>query len=576
MRVLINCHSMPLQIEGAGGAGKYIKALLPSLSKKCELHVICSPRNKSEYSVPNATIHAPGYPSGVWLANVAKNIDIFYDPQNGLNPKDLPPTLPTVVCVHDLQHKSAPQFFSAAEIDARNLEYGFAIGRADGLVAISEWEKSNFARYYGRTDAQVIHHAAYLYESHGNLKGIGEVAREDSDFYIYPAVGWPHKNHYRLIQAFLLFLRRYKLSRRLILTGTVSHSHSSQAWQELLSSSSISGSIEPVGLVSDEELAILFATCRGVLFPSLYEGFGIPVLDAMRFRAPILASHMTAIPEVGGDCISYFSDPMDAESMALDIERFDSNITESRLRLDEAEERAKEYSISSMVDSLLDLFGKVISAERTESTCNGPVVMLNNEARKRLTIIIDCTRNGVPAKKKLVEVLAGIPIFQLCRSTVDFVVVCSPSIREVCAIIDKDLSEDIRFVYHNNDVDTGFPNLWSKHIFEAGINSDYCLFLYFSDLKRLAASTIRKSIAHLDYCKDVLWMGIDAIEKTSAIKVGNAATNLEDRIEAYESYGVNGSAVYGNIFRVSMIEQHGIPGSTAFGSYFSSAAKSLL
>ena len=76
-----------------------------------------------------------------------------------------------------------------------------------------------------------------------------------------------------------------------------------------------------LGYVNDRELKALYENALGFIFPSLYEGFGLPVLEAMRAGCPVISSHAASLPEVAGDAALYF-DPGDVEDMARVIERF--------------------------------------------------------------------------------------------------------------------------------------------------------------------------------------------------------------------------------------------------------------
>jgi glycosyltransferase involved in cell wall biosynthesis len=82
------------------------------------------------------------------------------------------------------------------------------------------------------------------------------------------------------------------------------------------------------GFVEDPELAALYQSCLGLIFPSLYEGFGLPVLEAMALGAPVLCSNIASLPQIAGDAAVYF-DPRDPSEIAAAIERL---ATEGSLR----------------------------------------------------------------------------------------------------------------------------------------------------------------------------------------------------------------------------------------------------
>jgi glycosyltransferase involved in cell wall biosynthesis len=130
--------------------------------------------------------------------------------------------------------------------------------------------------------------------------------RPREPFLLYPAGRWRHKNHERLFEAFAL-LRRERRELGLVLTGY-------EAKGEL------PDGVEARGRVSDEELVELYRSAACLVFPSLYEGFGLPPLEAMACGCPVAVARATSLPEVCGEAAEYF-DPMSAQDMAAAIGR---------------------------------------------------------------------------------------------------------------------------------------------------------------------------------------------------------------------------------------------------------------
>jgi glycosyltransferase involved in cell wall biosynthesis len=121
-------------------------------------------------------------------------------------------------------------------------------------------------------------------------------------FLLYPANAWPHKNHGVLFEAFAL-LRRERPELRLVLTGA---GHDPAAAPP---------GVEVRGYVTQEELVELYRRAAAMVFPSLYEGFGQPLLEAMACGCPVAASGVSSIPEVCGGAARLF-DPTSAEAVA--------------------------------------------------------------------------------------------------------------------------------------------------------------------------------------------------------------------------------------------------------------------
>jgi glycosyltransferase involved in cell wall biosynthesis len=122
-------------------------------------------------------------------------------------------------------------------------------------------------------------------------------------FLLYPANPWPHKNHERLFAAFSR-VHRARPELRLILTGT-----------GLERLGAVPKGVEVRGRVRREELAELYRTASALVFPSLYEGFGQPPLEAMASGTPVAVSRAGSLPEVCGDAALYF-EPTSVDEIA--------------------------------------------------------------------------------------------------------------------------------------------------------------------------------------------------------------------------------------------------------------------
>ena len=201
----------------------------------------------------------------------------------------------TVVSLLDTQHLDLPHLFSRAERLYRRRYYDAATRAAHGVVTISAFAKSRIVEHLGvEADRVTVAHLGV--DPTVFTPNLG--ARQP--FLLYPARGWAHKNHARLIEAVRL-LRADEPGLRLVLTG---------------------GGLEALGPLPDwvdvrgqvplAELHELYRQATCLVFPSLYEGFGLPPLEAMASGCPVAASTAGALPEVCGDAAVLF----DAEDPA--------------------------------------------------------------------------------------------------------------------------------------------------------------------------------------------------------------------------------------------------------------------
>ena len=205
--------------------------------------------------------------------------------------------VPAATSILDLQHELYPRLFSRSERAYRRIAYGAAVRESRVVIAISEHVKETIVERLGVDAGRV--RAIHLGIDLDRLRP-GEGTREP--FLLYPANGWPHKNHARLLEAFVL-LRRERPDLRLVLTGSG------------LEKLSPGEAVEIRGHVPRDELVELYRTAEALVFPSLYEGFGLPPLEAMACGCPVAVSRVGALPEICGDAARYF-DPAEPEEIA--------------------------------------------------------------------------------------------------------------------------------------------------------------------------------------------------------------------------------------------------------------------
>jgi glycosyltransferase involved in cell wall biosynthesis len=214
-----------------------------------------------------------------------------------LPPLDRPPAATTVL---DIQHEVFPEFFSRAELAYRRRVYGWTVRRSRIVITISEHARQALIERLHLEPGRV--RAIHLAVDHGRFTPDGR-AREP--FLIYPANAWKHKNHERLFTAYAE-VRRERPDVRLVLTG---------AGHDRLT---LPDGAESRGHVTLDDLVELYRSASALVYPSLYEGFGIPCIEAMACGCPVAAANVASIPEVCGDAAVYF-DPLDPGSIAEGI-----------------------------------------------------------------------------------------------------------------------------------------------------------------------------------------------------------------------------------------------------------------
>jgi len=202
---------------------------------------------------------------------------------------------PSVVTLHDVQHLDLPGMFPRSERLFRRLAWHRSLRSADRVIVMSDFVRGRAVELLD-LDPQRIR-VVPLGLDHDRLV---PVAAATEPFLLYPARRWPHKNHEQLFEAFAL-LRRERPELQLVLTGG--------AFER------VPDGVEARGHVPWGEVVTLMQHASALVFPSLYEGFGLPPLEAMACGCPVACSNAGALPEVVGDAARLF-DPRDPRAIA--------------------------------------------------------------------------------------------------------------------------------------------------------------------------------------------------------------------------------------------------------------------
>ena len=282
---------------GAVGSHEY-RVLLPRIAQDVDgLPSDVVQEYRASRSMPGRMLAmAGGVVRGRRLRSRLDGLDAVHFPLTVMIPRVS--GLPAATTVLDLQHEFLPQFFSRAERLYRRAEYGSAVRRSALVITISEHAARAVVERLGIAETRV--RPIHLGIDHAVFRP-GEETRER--FLVYPARAWPHKNHGRLFEAFTVLRERHP-DLELVLT---SYEGPTPAGARSL------------GHVPRDELARLYRTAAGLVFPSEYEGFGQPPLEAMACGCPVACSDAGSLPEVCGDAARLF-DPTSVDAMVEAVE----------------------------------------------------------------------------------------------------------------------------------------------------------------------------------------------------------------------------------------------------------------
>lgn len=273
--------------------------------------------------------------------------------------------IPTVSVVLDLQHRELPQFFSLHEIGLRNDFMAELTRKADRIICISEHTRKTVLKHLG-VPSEKTHAVPICIQTRLSRPQVEKSVQYLADFGIserpymfYPANFWPHKNHSMLLTAYGMFLARNPHSPiDLVFTGALNGGE--DAIKQAVIQMGLAKRVHFLGFVPEEMLAAVWFGCEFLIFPSLYEGFGIPVLEAMSIGKPVLCSDRTSLPEVAGDAALYF-DPRKPEALVKCIEKITKDASLRSALVEKGRVRAGRFHPDLMTGQYLEIFKKAIN-----------------------------------------------------------------------------------------------------------------------------------------------------------------------------------------------------------------------
>jgi glycosyltransferase involved in cell wall biosynthesis len=170
----------------------------------------------------------------------------------------------------------------------------------------------------------------------------------------YPAATWPHKNHERLLRAFSLVVKQFS-DISLVLSGIAVQKKSNI--EKLINELNLSKKVHVLGYLEYSEIPLIYQNAYALIFPSLYEGFGIPVIEAMHAGCPVICSHTTSLPEIAGKAAIYFN-PSDVDDIARSVIYILNNPNKRAKLITEGKKNVIRFSGSKLAKETIAVYEK--------------------------------------------------------------------------------------------------------------------------------------------------------------------------------------------------------------------------
>ncbi|HEY4475066.1 MAG TPA: glycosyltransferase family 1 protein [Candidatus Paceibacterota bacterium] len=280
-------------------------------------------------------------------------VDVIFFPSGTIYPVDLK-NVKTITTVFDLQHEYFPNNFSNVYLARRKTASTYVAHNSDRIIAISEFTKQSIVEKYGINPDKIT--VIYL-ASHKEKDGRSSLSSLPDNFIFYPAAIWPHKNHRILIEAMNVLKFKFP-DLHLVFTGVTKNKELKDELCTLTAVYGLTGRVNFLGFVSDEDVLLIYKRAKALVYPSSFEGFGIPLVEAFKFGTPVIAANNSSIGEVVGDAGILF-ETNDLEMLTKNIEQI---LSDDLLRNDlikRGRERAKDFSWDASAQKTLDIFNSL-------------------------------------------------------------------------------------------------------------------------------------------------------------------------------------------------------------------------
>lgn len=286
-------------------------------------------------------------------------IDLYFCPFGAIWPRPVPK--PSVVTIVDIQEQFFPQFFTKEALWSREYHYKPSMKVADNVITISEFSKDSIVRFHGISEEKI--HVAYLAADDGFYTADKkQISFPLPDKYIfYPANRWLHKNHDNLLKALVILKKDKEMAVNCVFTGF--DVPDGYPLQEKVDEYGLTDQIKIIGYVNVEDLKFIYKNAAMICFPSLFEGFGMPLVEAMASGCPVACSNTTSIPEVVGSAALLF-DPTNPSEIADTIFRLLSDSSLSGKLRKEGFEQAKLFSVKKTAAVHKEVFEKTFNTYR--------------------------------------------------------------------------------------------------------------------------------------------------------------------------------------------------------------------
>jgi glycosyltransferase involved in cell wall biosynthesis len=363
-------------IAQRAGVGRYVRSLVDAMIEQDHSNhylLLACGRPTSEYQFPiadNVRSRTIFLPDRYWFrwqlpfysTHFSGQVDVYHGPNFAL--PSLKGKLSKVVTIHDLSYLKYPQYGAPETIAYLNKVVAKSVAAADLVATVSQETRRTLIEHYKMPPQKIVVIPAGV-EAHFRRitdPELLEATRQKFDlnqpFILSVGTLEPRKNHLGLIKAFYQLQGRKGVPTMLVLAGGKGWLY--EETRSMVAKLKLEDKVRFLGYVSELELTALYSMADVFVFPSFFEGFGIPPLEAMACGAPVITSNTSSLPEVVGDA-AILIDPHDTNALANAITRL---LEDEQLQEDlrqKGYQQVQRYTWSIAANKMLSVYHKLFN-----------------------------------------------------------------------------------------------------------------------------------------------------------------------------------------------------------------------
>lgn len=348
------------------GIGKYLQMLLPGICERFDTTLLGDPAMLSPLASAASIIpfNAPIYSISEQrhYKKIIAATDLFWSPHYN-TPIGRIRAGKRVATIHDVYHLAFSKGMSSKQRLYAKIVMNNTVKASDAIITVSVFSKNEIIRYTGCDPNKifVIYNGVEKYpETHNDtvLKTGNELPGK---YILFVGNVKPHKNLRTLLKAYLLLSDTLQKNYKIVIVGKKDGflTGDTGLFDWVNSDSRLQANVVFTGYVDERDMSAIYSNASLLVFPSVYEGFGLPPLEGMANGCPVIASDASSIPEICGDAAMYFS-PLEAQDLGVKITTLLTDQTRREALVNNGLERIKLFSWEEAVDKHAGLFNQLL------------------------------------------------------------------------------------------------------------------------------------------------------------------------------------------------------------------------